>query len=102
MEALLALLESSGLPVAYLKWDDPPEPPYLVYLFVEDNDLVADDSNYASIGSWQVELYGIRKDPAAEAAVESALRSAGLVWQKREAYVEAEDMHQVLYLFDMI
>lgn len=97
-EALLALLETIGYPVAYRAWVDPPELPYIVYLFNRSEDFTADDQNYHDIGVWQVELYSKLKDPAAEAAVESVLKAASIPYDKSETYLESEDLTEILYI----
>lgn len=103
MEELLAVLEAPSLPVAYGKWEvKPPEPPYVVYRYVSSADLMADGLNYHAIGDWQVELYAERKDSVAEAALEAALVTAGLPFQKFETYIEPERLYQVVYLIRTI
>jgi hypothetical protein len=98
METLLTLLETTGLEVAYRSWKVAPPFPYLVYLFTNSADLMADDHNYAELSDWQVELYSADKDTASEAAVEEVLKGAKIPYEKRETYLETEDMYQVLYL----
>lgn len=102
MEALLAILESTGLPVAYRSWIEPPDPPYLTYLFNNSADLMADGQNYAEVSDWQVELYSDVKDPASEEVVQAVLKDAGIPYEKRETFLESEDMYQVLYLIRTI
>jgi len=99
---LLALLQGTGLPVAYRQWKEAPELPYLVYLFGNSSDLMADNQNYAEVSDWQVELYSADKDPASEEVVQAAFKAARIPYQKLETYLEAEDMHQVLYLIRTI
>lgn len=101
-EALLELLRSTGLQVAYRAWKQPPALPYLVYLFTYDSDLVADDRNYQHIYNWQIELYSEEKDTVAEVQVEQVLEAAGIPYQKSETYLDTEDMTQVLYLIRTI
>ena len=90
-------LELAGYPVAYGKFRSAPELPYIVYVFIEAADLMADNTNYHGVGDYHVELYTANKDPTAEAAVETQLKALGLPFGKLEAFVESEDMYQVLY-----
>jgi len=101
-EDLLAVLADSGLPVAYHHWADPPHPPYLVYLFTSSDDLFADGTNYAAVANWQVELYSDRKDQANEEQVEGVLKTAGLTFQKREMFIESEELYQTIYSIQTI
>lgn len=101
-EALLEVLKGSGLPVVYRQWKQPPELPYLVYLFTYDSDLVADGCNYCPVNNWQVELYSDGKDLASEEAVEAVLRQARIPYDKTETYLDSEDLTQVLYVFRTI
>ena len=48
-----------------------------------------------------VELYEDRPDDAAEAALERAITSAGLPWEKQDRYwLQSEQQYQVIYEFD--
>lgn len=97
-EELKQLLEQTGIPVTYNHWEQPPAPPYLVYLYSGSADLMADDCNYAGLDDWQVELYTPEKDPASEAKVETALKDARIPYQKTETYLDTERLYQILYL----
>ncbi len=96
--ALKAVLATTGLEVVYGKWSDPPALPYLVYRFTDSADLIADGVNYHPMSDWQVELYSEIKDEASEAAVQTALVTAGVPYEKHETYVESEKLYQVVYL----
>ena len=95
-------LEATGYPVVYRQWKQAQNPPYIVYLFVESADLMADNENYLPAGDYHVELYTDDKDPTAEASVENELRALGLPWSKLETWIEAEAMNQVLYTVRII
>lgn len=97
-------LLTTGYPVAYRAFKDGPKDdadnlvwPYICYLFVGSADFMADDSNYHGAGDYQVELYTEVKDLEAEAVVEAALVTLGLSWSKTEAYLDTEDMYEILY-----
>lgn len=98
MEELKRALESTGLPVTYLAWDedgDVPPLPYICYLFVEDNPLYADGGIYFSSADMLVELYTAFKNPALEQTVEAALQAYH--WKKREDYIDAEKCFMIRY-----
>jgi hypothetical protein len=90
------LLET-GYPVAYRQFKSAPELPYIVYLFATSADLMADNENYQGIGDYQVELYTQDKDLTSEAVVEASLKALRLPFGKTEAYLDTEDMYEVLY-----
>lgn len=102
MQDLYQGLLAAGYPVAYRQFRSAPPLPYMVYLYVGGDDFHADNSNYHPIGRYHIELYTAEKDPVAEVAAEDALRALGLTWSKDEAFIDSEDMHQVLYQVQLI
>lgn len=98
------MLASTDLPVVYHAWKigNVPSLPYIVYYYPNHDDFVADNSNYQSIATLNVELYTNNKDFATEAAVESVLNASGLVYAKTETYLESEEMFEILYESEVI
>lgn len=94
---LLTLLKTSGLPVAYHHFAEPPEPPYVVYLFAQSDNFGADNKVYSKADGYHVELYTTKKDPVSEALLEGVLDAAEIYWEKSEFYIESEKLYQVLY-----
>ncbi len=94
---LFKALKETGLPVAYNHFINPPNPPYLVYLFSYSNDFMADDYNYEEIGNYQIELYTTKKDIENENKVENKLKEFELPYSKIETYIESEELFQILY-----
>ena len=90
-------LDATGYPVRYRAFKSAQEPPFIVYLFTNSADLMADNENYQPLSDYQVELYSEVKDLVAEAAVEAALKGLGLAWAKSEAYIDTEQMVEILY-----
>ena len=95
LEELAALLEKTGLPVAYQAFRTRQDPPFLCYRFVYDTQFFADNQMYYGAGHYQVELYTCLKDPAEEGTVEAAL--SGLCWEKSEEYIGSEQIYQITY-----
>ena len=95
IEQLAALLEATGLPVAYQAFRTRQDPPFLCYRFIYDVQFFADDEVYFSTGHYQVELYTSQKSPDTERAVEAALGDLG--WDKTEAYLDEERIYQIIY-----
>lgn len=104
---LYQALKSIGLPVAYHHFDGTeqnpvPTPPYIVYLFSNSGDLMADDRNYVEISDFQVELYTTKKDLQSEALVQNKLKALELPYSKSETWIESEKMYQVIYQIRLI
>lgn len=98
------ILESTGLPVAYLTFtNETARPcPFICYFYAGDHDYIADNSNYASINRLFVELYTDYKDFALEKQVEATLNAAGLVYAREESYIDTEQMYQIVYESEVI
>ena len=45
----------------------------------------------------RIELYTGRKDPGAEALVETVLDDAGIFYNKSEAWIQSKKLYDVLY-----
>ena len=95
--ALLTLLKSTNLPVAYHHFTSPPSPPYVVYLFAYNTNFGADNKVYQAIDNYQVELYTTKKDPDSEKLVEDLFDSNDIFWDKSETWIESEGLYQVVY-----
>lgn len=98
------MVASIGYPYAYFQFPEgTAQPcPYVVFFFVETDDLYADESNYQRIEKINVELYTDEKDFDAEAAVESVLSSNSLTYYKEENYIESEKMWQIAYEMEVL
>lgn len=94
-------LQETGLPIAYRKFNKPPSPPYLTYLFAYASDIKADNQNYVPISNFQVELYTKEKDLDIENLVEDKLRTIS-PYGKHEEYLESEKFYQVVYTVQII
>ena len=87
---IFKLLQQTGLQVAYRSWADqnggtPPARPYLIYYQSAEASLFADDSNFAAIPEWVIELYVDHKDEQLEMAVGDVLSSIEVPYSKNEA-----------------
>lgn len=94
---LYQLLKTSGLPVAYHHFAQPPTPPYIVYLFSYSSSFGADNKAYNKQPNYQVELYTTKKDPVSEKLIEDLFDEHDIYWEKTETYIDSEDLYQVLY-----
>ena len=96
---IATMISSIGFPFAYYQFPEgtAQAPPFICFYYSGDNDAKADNSNYQKIENLVIELYTDNKDFEAEALVESALRSAGLVWSRNEGNIDSEKLYQVVY-----
>lgn len=74
-----------------------PELPFIVYIATASDNFTADNLVYFPQQSVDVELYTEHKDEATEAAVESALNAAEIVWSKDEDYIDSEACYMIVY-----
>lgn len=103
-EEIYTALESTGLPVTYEFWESPkniPPLPYIVFTYPGNNDLMADDTNYAEIVRLQVGLYTRRKSIAVERNVEQVLNSKLGPFFKTSEYVSNDLMQETLYTLEV-
>lgn len=96
-EELKALLETTGLKVAYRAFDEKQAPPlpYICFYETDTDNFFADGKVYSQIRVMQIELYTRRKDSEIEDKVENALSS--FCWNKTETYIETEKCYQISY-----
>lgn len=99
---LKVALESLGMPVAYGEFLEPVAPPFITYGFAYSADKMADNQNYVSAGFYQIELYTKKKDPASEKLVEDKLKELRLPYSKVEAWLDSENLRQVVYEIQLI
>ena len=91
------LLKTTDLPVAYHHYEEPPKPPYIVYLFLDSDNFGADDKVFYKINNYQVELYTTKKDPVSEKLIEDVFDNNDIFYEKTEVYIEGEKLYQVMY-----
>lgn len=101
-QELSILLESTELPVAYYSFKasdkvNIPSPPYIVYLFINSDNIAADDKVYAKSGTYHIELYSDQKDLESEQKIEDALDNAGIYYDKSETFIDTENLFEILY-----
>lgn len=103
-EEIKNILESIGYPYNYdfFPENKVPAPPYMVFYYPNRDDFYADDSNFTQIEQLNIELYTDEKDFDAEEAVESKLSLNGITFQKQEAYIDSENLYQVLYIMEVV
>jgi hypothetical protein len=101
---IATLVDGIGYPYAYYQFEKETakDPPFICFYYPENNDFLADNTNYAHITELTIELYTDNKDFAAEAAVEDALTTAGIVYEKDETYIDSERMYMITYTTEVL
>ena len=93
------MLKEAGLPLAYDHFaeGESPEPPFLIFLFPDSDNMFADNSVYFKISQLNMELYTDKKDPELEEKLEDILTANEIPWEKSEVWIDSEKMYEVLY-----
>lgn len=96
------IIASCGFLWRYSHFSETPTPPYIVYYYPSENDVMADNNNYVNKRSLFVELYTATKDIDAEATVEEKLSGAGLTWYKEADFLNDEKLFQITYEMEVL
>ena len=94
---------SAVVPCAHMEWpqDTAPPLPWALY-HGSDTPICADDVQIAVKHSWTVELYQARSDAEKEKALADALRAEFGSVSREEAWVENDNMLEIIYTFYQI
>lgn len=100
-EEFKTLLETSGLPVAYLAFPEGEAPglPFVCFLSPGNNNFAADGIVYFKSRKMVVELYLKFRDEEIEKSVEKALSS--FVYSKDAEYLDDEKCWVVVYKLEV-
>ena len=103
LEELARMLEKTGFPFAYDHFaeGESTDPPFICYLLPGSDNFAADGRVYFRISEVRIELYTDRKDPGAEALVETVLDDGGIFYNKSEAWIQSEKLYEVLYSMEL-
>lgn len=98
------MLAGIGLPFSYYQFaeDTNQHPPFICFYYSDNDDFLADNTNYQTIATLNIEFYSDQKDFTTEATIEAALNSAGLVFAKSETYIDSERMHETIYTTEVV
>lgn len=101
---IATMISSVGVPYAYYQFpnDSGQEPPFICFYYSNNNDFVADNTNFQKIERLIIELYTDNKDFALEETLEGVLASAGLVYSREETYIDTERMFEVTYTTEVL
>lgn len=92
------VLKSIGLPVAYFRFKNAVNPPFLVYLGNGQATTFKDNAIYFKKNQYQVQYYFKQKNEINENQIEQTLIDNGYNYQKSEdIYIENEDLFVIYY-----
>lgn len=92
------ILTIEGMRVAFMKFDNPPAFPYLIYYASGSDNFIADNKVYSSANSYIVEYYNDKKDEKEEKKLEEILNKNEIVWNKSEdIYIQEENIFMIRY-----
>lgn len=102
-ERLEEMLAETGLSFQYHHFteENAVDPPLIVWLNEESANFYADGVVYAVIDAVNIELYTDEKDHELEKRVEEIFRNYNVSWEKEEAYIDSEQMYEVLYRMEV-
>lgn len=100
---IASMIESIGLPFTYYSFPErAPNLPYIVFYYPQNNDVSADNINYATVVQLNIELYTRNKDFDTEELIEDVLVGNGIYFAKSTEYIDAERMYQTLYTTEIV
>ena len=87
-----------NIPFAYMKFQKPQTPPYVIYLGDGQDTFGADNTWYHRQNRYQVEYYFTQKNEATETTIENALLANGFNYTKSEdVFIEDEGVFVIYY-----
>ena len=101
---IATMVAGFGLPYAYHHFDEAQiaAPPYIRWYFNGVDDMYADNINFQSIPELRIELYTDYKDFENESTIETALKTAGIAYDKIDSYIDSEQMYCTTYAGDVV
>lgn len=101
---VVAAVKAAGIPCVHMAWPkgSAPRLPWAAFYLDSQSGAEADDSVYAPVMRWVVELYQKEPDEALEARLEGSLQAAFGPFDKSESWVEQEGCTQTAYRFTQI
>lgn len=101
LEELKKRCESQGFQYAYGKFEEVVEPPHIIAIIAESNNVVADDRIYLKKEKVQLDYTYTSKDIEMQNKIENEILG-DVVWSKtEETYLSDEEIWQVSYFFEI-
>lgn len=104
IDEIKQMLDEMGIEYRYhhFETEDAIAPPFLIWILPESNNFMADGITYRGIQELDLELYTDNKNFVLEKTVENILNIHEIPWNKKEIYIESENMYEVLYEMEVI
>jgi len=100
-EKVAQIIESIGLPFAYYSFPitEAPQLPFIVYMYPNDDDFIADNQNYVNIRALRIELYQEYTDIdfALIKHCEDVLKQNNIVYSLAEDVITSEQMYRITF-----
>lgn len=98
IDRLLEVLETVGLPAAYMVFDKKLDPPFIVYYGSGQDKMSADDTHFWSEDTYNIEYYFKKKNAKNEENLEKILLEYGFQFSRSEdIYLSDEDVFVIYY-----
>lgn len=103
-QEIKAMVAAVGVPYAYRQFTQATaQPPPFICFYLDGSDNVdADNRVYQRVETLTLELYTDAKDFTLEEQLEAILDSYDLPWDKAEAEIDSEQMHETIYTLDVL
>lgn len=108
LKEFTTLLKSTGLPVAYMSFDEKeiPDMPFITYMEIRSNNFGADGVVYQPVKRMQVDLFmnneSMERNIEAQETLENAFKKAIIFWQKTFEYNDDEKFQCFTYEVEII
>lgn len=113
LEEFGALLQTSGLPVAYEAFPAEgidengeayhcPDMPFITYQMTRTNNVAADSKVWKKVKEIQVDLFTIAKDETSEETLEAVFDAADIFWESVQSYDDNERCHIQTYTIQIL
>lgn len=97
------MVEQMGFPYAYYQFPETgQQPPFICWYTDGIDDMYADNENYQRIVQLVIEYYSDEKDFSGEDDIEEVLATYELTYEKDEAYLDDQRMHETIYGMEVL
>ncbi len=97
LNELITILKKLKIPVAYGRFTESVDPPFILVNFQNSNNFTADNYVYKKQENYTVDLVTDKKDVNLEEKLEALFEENKIIWNAFEAYIETERIFQHTY-----
>lgn len=104
LQGITTMIQSIGIPSAYHHFSEATAKPtpFICYLYPDDSDFYADDTNYQSIKTLVIELYTDYTEFTLEEQIKAVLAENGLTWTREQDYIDSEKMYITTFTMEVV